>query len=471
MWARPAVIDRAPTDIAYADLFQIETDEAADIERPVETDLDHAHALTPLQQPLHGLLRHLGAGTHQHQHPFGLRMADVFVGSVQPSGEGAELAHRLLDQIRHRGVEGIRRFAGLKEGVGVLRRAAQHRTIGRQRASPRSGDQLVGQHGSQHLVVEHFDLGHFVRSAEAIEEVQEGNPGAQSRDLGDQRLVLRLLDRAGGKQGEAGLTAGHDVRVVAEDRQRVGGDGARRDVDDGRGELAGDLEHVRDHQQQALRRGEGGGQSARLQRAIDGSTKRFHEKLAYDHQAEGTTANYMADSYVVVPVVASATVTGLSHLEGETVVVWAAGAAKMTGDDPTTYVVTGGEITLDAVVTGDVIVGLSYQGRWKSAKLAYGANTGTAMSLKKKINMVAPILYKTHTRGVKYGHSFSKLTHMPRKVRGVDATNNAVLADYDYDNFPIPDGGWDNDSRLCMLFRAPLPATVLGIGMLIEGHG
>lgn len=208
-----------------------------------------------------------------------------------------------------------------------------------------------------------------------------------------------------------------------------------------------------------------------VQRTINGSTKRFHEKLAYDHQSEGTTANYMADSYIVVPVVASATVTGLSHLEGEDVVAWAFGAAQMTGDDPTVFTVTGGEITLDASGTGDVIVGLAYEGRWKSAKLAYGANTGTAMSLKKKINMVAPILYKTHTRGIKYGHSFTKLMHMPRMIRGVDRGQNAVLTDYDYDQFPIPDGGWDNDSRLCMQFRAPLPATVLGVGMLIEGHG
>ena len=41
-----------------------------------------------------------------------------------------------------------------------------------------------------------------------------------------------------------------------------------RTWNDRRGQLARDLEHVGDHQQQALRGGEGGGQGAGLQRAV-----------------------------------------------------------------------------------------------------------------------------------------------------------------------------------------------------------
>ena len=43
-----------------------------------------------------------------------------------------------------------------------------------------------------------------------------------------------------------------DVGVVAEDRERVPGDRARGHVEDARLQLAGDLEHLREHQQQAL---------------------------------------------------------------------------------------------------------------------------------------------------------------------------------------------------------------------------
>ncbi len=67
------------------------------------------------------------------------------------------------------------------------------------------------------------------------------------------------------EHGEAGLAGAHDVAVVAEDAEGMGGDGAGGDVDDGRGELAGDLVHVGEHEQQALRGGEGGGECTGLE--------------------------------------------------------------------------------------------------------------------------------------------------------------------------------------------------------------
>ena len=206
-----------------------------------------------------------------------------------------------------------------------------------------------------------------------------------------------------------------------------------------------------------------------VNRTINGSTKRYRERLAYDTDADGGDDNYMADSFIIADLTASATVTGLSHLEGETVVVWSDGLPLMTGDDPRTFTVASGSITLPASVTGRVIVGLSYEGQWQSTKLAYASQTGTAMSQKKTILQVAPILYQTHTRGVLFGPDFTNLKPMPRKTRGSDMGANAMLTDYDGDAFSLP-GSWSNDSRLCMKFRAPLPATVLGVGMLMESH-
>ena len=117
-------------------------------------------------------------------------------------------------------------------------------------------------------VGELLDLGDFVRGAEAVEEVQEGNARFERGGLRDQRHVHDFLHRVGGQHAEAGGAGGHHVAVVAEDGERVGGQRARRDVEHRGGQLAGDLEHVGDHQQQALRGGEGGGQRAGLQRAV-----------------------------------------------------------------------------------------------------------------------------------------------------------------------------------------------------------
>jgi hypothetical protein len=74
--------------------------------------------------------------------------------------------------------------------------------------------------------------------------------------VGHQGQVVGILDRDRGQQREAGPAAEHHVRVIAEDAERVGGDRAGGDMDAERGELARDLEHVGDLEQQALRRSE-----------------------------------------------------------------------------------------------------------------------------------------------------------------------------------------------------------------------
>ena len=110
----------------------------------------------------------------------------------------------------------------------------------------------------------------LVRGPEAVEEMEEGNAGPQGGGVGDGGEIVRLLRGVGGQHGPAALAAGHDVGVVAENRQGVGGEGAGADMDDARREFAGDLVHVGDHQQEPLRGGESAGQHAALHHAVHG---------------------------------------------------------------------------------------------------------------------------------------------------------------------------------------------------------
>lgn len=206
-----------------------------------------------------------------------------------------------------------------------------------------------------------------------------------------------------------------------------------------------------------------------VNRTINGVTKRYRERLAYDDTAFGGIDNYIADSFVVKDIVATNIVTGLGHLEAKSVIVWANGLPVLNGDDPKTFVVAGGQIALDAAITGRVVVGLYYEGLWQSTKLAYAAQTGTAMSQKKIALQVAPILYSTHNKAIKFGQTFDKMQVMPRVIKGKDVGPNTMLDTYDYDAFALP-GNWSNDSRLCMKFRAPMPAVALGVGILMESH-
>ena len=115
--------------------------------------------------------------------------------------------------------------------------------------------------------------------AEAVKIVQEGDTAAQGRGLGDQGKVHDLLYIVGTEESPAGGAAGHDVGMVAEYGQRLGGDSAGRNMENRGCKFAGNLEHVRDHQEQTLAGGEGCGQSACLQGSVDSAccaTLRLH---------------------------------------------------------------------------------------------------------------------------------------------------------------------------------------------------
>ena len=131
--------------------------------------------------------------------------------------------------------------------------------------------ELVGDHLAHHVVGELLDLGDLVGGAEAVEEVEEGHAGLEGGGVGDEGDVHGLLDVVGGEEGPAGHAGRHDVLVVAVDREGVGGDGAGRDVEDGRGALAGDLVHVRDHEEEALGGGEGRREGSRGEGPVHGA--------------------------------------------------------------------------------------------------------------------------------------------------------------------------------------------------------
>ena len=100
----------------------------------------------------------------------------------------------------------------------------------------------------------------LVGGAEAVEEVEEGHAGPSVAAWAMRAKSIASWTLLEAEQGPAGRAAGHDVRVVAEDREGLGRDGAGGDVEHGRGQLAGDLEHVGDHEEQALDGGEGRGE-------------------------------------------------------------------------------------------------------------------------------------------------------------------------------------------------------------------
>lgn len=199
-----------------------------------------------------------------------------------------------------------------------------------------------------------------------------------------------------------------------------------------------------------------------VKRTINGSTKRYLERWALESQCIGATLNRQADSFVVWTGSSSTTITGLSHLEGESVVVWAG------GKDLGTYTVTSGQITGVSESVTSAVIGVAYEAAFKSSKLSR-AQGGTALTQPKRISHLGLVLVNAHYQGLQYGPDSATLEDMPLVENGTAVASNTVHATYDEMSFEFP-GRWDTDSRLYLKAMAPRPCTVLAAIMSVETH-
>lgn len=161
-----------------------------------------------------------------------------------------------------------------------------------------------------------------------------------------------------------------------------------------------------------------------------------------------------------------ASLAGLAHLEGETVAVFADGAIQ------TVKTVENGAIELDEPASV-VHAGLIYERRWRSLKLAYGGNNGTALGKPKNVADVILVLMETAEGGL--------------SVAVEDADGEGAFAELDLrpaagiDAAPVPfftgerrlgvSAGQDQDLRIVLKGAAPVPATVVGISPELETGG
>ena len=246
-------------------------DKVLDGERTEQTNLDQADLLAVSVEVVDDFLEHVAEGAHAHDDAIGIGSAVVVEQAVIGAELLVDLLHVALDDGRKLVVDLVAGLAVLEEDVAVLVATAGVRVLRVERVIAESLDGVHVAHLGQILVVPHGDLLDLVAGAEAVEEVKERGLALDGGKVSHRREVHDLLDVALGEHGEAGLTAGHDVGVIAKDVQGVGSDATRGDVEDARELLACDLVHVRDHQEQALRSRVGGGQSTGAQRTVNGT--------------------------------------------------------------------------------------------------------------------------------------------------------------------------------------------------------
>ena len=126
-----------------------------------------------------------------------------------------------------------------------------------------------------------------------------------------------------------------------------------------------------------------------IKRTIDSSTVRYIEYLNnFDFDETDNTSFNFLDSQLSYSGSATTTISGLDHLEGETVSVLANGATHPN------KTVSSGEITLDRSST-NVKVGLGYTSLLQTMRLDAGSQNGTSQAKTKRIFDITLRLYET----------------------------------------------------------------------------
>jgi hypothetical protein len=118
-----------------------------------------------------------------------------------------------------------------------------------------------------------------------------------------------------------------------------------------------------------------------------------------------------------------------------------------------------------------VVVGLPYTGRYKSAKLGYGAQEGTAIIQKKRIMGGGLIMQDTHPDAILMGPDLdnaANMLQMPRIYDGNLVSDITSLdTQFDHQMFPFP-SEWTTDARMCVEVQPGYSATLTGLVYGVE---
>ena len=189
-----------------------------------------------------------------------------------------------------------------------------------------------------------------------------------------------------------------------------------------------------------------------VKRTIGGATKRYVEYFNLFDFGDNKLDAYFVDSGLTYSGSAATTVSGLDHLEGQTVRIVANGA---THPDK---VVSSGQVTLDFSAT-NVHIGLGYTSTLQTMRIDAGGTEGTSQAKTKRIHEVTLRLFRTV--GVEVGSSISELDRIPFRS-SADAMDSALPL-FTGDKEVEFRGGFDTDGFIVVQQSQAMPMTILSI--------
>lgn len=190
-----------------------------------------------------------------------------------------------------------------------------------------------------------------------------------------------------------------------------------------------------------------------VRRTIGGVTKRYVEYMTKTWERGDSQATCVyVDSALQYAGSPTDTVSGLDHLEGQTVAVLADGAIHPD------CIVASGDITLSREASY-ITAGLRYNSDGQTLRLEAGSANGTAQGKTQRTNRVNFRLYEALS--LQTGPDFDTLS--PRIVRTTATPAGQMVPLFSGDDSDTWEGDYSMENLVCWRFSDPLPGTVLAI--------
>jgi hypothetical protein len=180
------------------------------------------------------------------------------------------------------------------------------------------------------------------------------------------------------------------------------------------------------------------------------SAKSGNDLIKCTRAQDGSVASAHADGETVTQL--ATTISGLDHLEGQSVTILADGATHSN------KTVSSGSVTLDRSVT-KAHIGLGYDSILQTMRTDAGGTEGTAQAKNKRISDID--IRVLESVGAKVGPSEDDLDTVFFRTTSMAMDNPVPL--YTGDKFIEFPGGYNNDGFVVVKQDQPLPLTILSI--------
>ena len=199
-----------------------------------------------------------------------------------------------------------------------------------------------------------------------------------------------------------------------------------------------------------------------VKRTVNLATVRYVEFLEERFEPSSTTDKdnaFFVDSGATYSGSSTTSITGLGHLEGETVQVFADGAQQ------TDKTVSSSAITIDKAAS-KVHVGLQYTSKIFTLPIQAPTPTGTGQGKIKRISQVLIRLYLS--LGGKFGTSLIAADLDPILYRGGSDPMDSSPPLFTGDKLVSFPGGYDTQGQVAIIHDEPSPFTLVALGPRLE---